>query len=181
MKKLLLALSTTALIFGLGACGGKKSTSTSSTSGKTSGTSQTSQTSQTSSQPGASSNSSEAGSQDTIYCKMEYSWWTADGAAIAIYMWNDADEKPAAWPGQRMQAVAGHENVWSFEANSTMRTTYPHIIFARVNASGDIADWGAKTITLDWPTGSNDLFTITNETESWGNPGCEGTWSSFGA
>lgn len=179
MKKLLLTLSTTMLIFGLAACGGKKSGSTS-TSSASGNTSNTSQTSQTSSQAGASS-SSEYVPTDTIYCKMEYSWWTADGAAIAIYMWNDGDEKPAAWPGQRMSAVAGHDHVWSFEANSTLRTTYPHLIFARVNASGDLADWGAKTVTLAWPTGNEDLFTISNSEASWGDPGCEGAWSSFGA
>jgi len=179
MKKLLLALSTTALIFGLGACGGKKSTSTSTSSSGTSGTS--SQTSQTSSQAGASSNSSEAGSSDTIYCKMEYGWWTADGAAIAIYVWGDGDSKPVAWPGQRMTLVSGETDVWSFEADASFRASYPNLIFVRVNGSGDISDWGAKTADLTFPTDGNNLYTITSSEAVWGNPGVTGAWSTYSA
>ncbi|MBP5659304.1 MAG: starch-binding protein [Paludibacteraceae bacterium] len=112
----------------------------------------------------------------TIYCKMTQDWWTKDGAAVGIYTWGDGGNKKAEWPGERMTAVEGEEGIWSFELDVNK---YHMCIFTRVNASGDIADWGAKTKDLTIPTDDKDLFTITTAEAVWGDPGCEGEWSKF--
>ncbi len=112
----------------------------------------------------------------TIYCKMEYGWWTQDGAAIGIYAWGDNNQKNADYPGKRMTLADGETNIWKFDLDIA---TYKNCIFTRVNGSGDIADWGAKTQDLTIPTNDDDMFTITNTTETWGDPGCEGTWSKY--
>lgn len=113
----------------------------------------------------------------TIYCKMTQDWWTKDGAAVACYTWNDKGEPKAAWPGERMTPVEGETDVWSIELDVN---TYHMCIFTRVNGTGDIADWGAKTKDLTIPTDDKDLFTIA-AAEVWGDPGCEGEWSKFEA
>lgn len=112
----------------------------------------------------------------TIYCKMDKAWWTADGAAVGIYTWNDKGEKKANWPGERMTAVEGENGVWSFELDVN---TYHMCIFTRVNGTGDIADWGAKTADLTIPTDDKDLYTITSAEAVWGDPGVAGEWSKF--
>ena len=112
----------------------------------------------------------------TIYCKMEYGWWTKDGAAIGIYAWGDNDQKNAEWPGERMTLADGETNIWKFYLDIAK---YENCIFTRVNGSGDIEDWGAKTQNLTIPTNDDDMFTITNTTQIWGDPGCEGTWSKY--
>ena len=112
----------------------------------------------------------------TIYCKMDKDWWTADGAAVGCYTWNDGGEPKAAWPGERMTPVEGEANLWSFELDIN---TYHMCIFTRVNGQGDVADWGAKTSDLTIPTDENDMFTITNDDPTWGDPGCTGAWSKY--
>ena len=111
----------------------------------------------------------------TIYCKMEYGWWTADGAAIGIYTWDESGEK-AAWPGERMTLADGETNIWKFDLDVA---TYKMCIFTRVNGDGAIADWGAKTKDLTIPTDDKNMFTITSSNAVWGDPGCEGTWSKY--
>ena len=111
----------------------------------------------------------------TIYCKMEHAWWTQDGAAVGIYTWDGNSTPKVAWPGERMTLVDGETNVWSFELDTAI---YHMCIFIRVNASGDIADWGAKTKDLTIPADKN-LFTIA-ATEVWGGSGCDGVWSVYG-
>jgi len=113
----------------------------------------------------------------TIYCKMTQDWWTKDGAAVACYTWNDNGNPKAAWPGERMTPVEGETDVWSIELDVN---TYHMCIFTRVNGTGDIADWGAKTKDQTIPTDDKDLFTIA-AAEVWGDPGCEGEWSKFEA
>lgn len=110
----------------------------------------------------------------TIYCKMEYGWWTADGAAIGIYTWDENGQKKADWPGERMTLADGETNIWKFDLDVAK---YENCIFTRVNDSGDYRN--AKTIDLTIPTNDDDMFTITNTTETLGDPGCEGTWSKY--
>lgn len=115
----------------------------------------------------------------TIYCKMEHSWWKNDGAAIGAYAWTGDGEgaiKNADWPGVRMTATA-QADVWSVDIDLTK---YEKIIFTRVNGSGDVADWGAKTKDLVIPTDGKNLFTITTSAAAWGDPGCDGEWSVMG-
>jgi hypothetical protein len=112
----------------------------------------------------------------TIYCKMDKDWWKADGAAVGCYTWNDGGEPKAAWPGERMTPVEGETDIWSIELDIN---TYHMCIFSRVNGEGDIQDWGAKTSDLLIPTDENDMFTITNDDPSWGDPGCVGVWSKY--
>lgn len=113
----------------------------------------------------------------TIYCKMAHNWWTKDGAAIGIYTWDEGGTPKTAWPGDRMALVEGEADLWSFELDIN---TYKNCIFTRVNGEGDIADWGAKTADLTIPTDENDMFTITNDDPTWGDPGCAGIWSKYG-
>ncbi len=111
----------------------------------------------------------------TVYCKMTHSWWTQDGAAVAVHYWG-GESAGTSWPGVRMEAVTGEEGTWSYDVPADVTG----LMFVRVNGSGDIADWGAKTVDLALQTDGKNLFTITNETESWGDPGCNGEWSVYG-
>lgn len=111
-------------------------------------------------------------SATTVYCKMTQSWWTKDGAAVGVYYWGSATSS-TTWPGIRMTSIS--EGIWSYDVPSDVEG----LIFVRVNGSGDIADWGAKTKNLTLPTDGKNLFTITSSTEVWGDPGCEGEWSVY--
>ncbi len=129
---------------------------------------------------GASLSAKEAikasASTTTIYAKMEHDWWKDGGAAIGIYAWDGAN-KNADWPGERMSAVVGESDIWSIDIDTA---TYPNVIFTRVNGSGAIADWGAQTQNLTFPTDGKNLFTISNSTATWGgDPGCSGVWSTY--
>lgn len=109
----------------------------------------------------------------TIYCKNAQSWWKADGAAVGVYYWGGS--KDPAWPGIRMTPVDGETDLWSYNVPDG----YSNIIFTRVNGSGTIADWGAKTGDLTIPTDGKDLYTITSSLAVWGNPGVVGEWSTY--
>lgn len=110
----------------------------------------------------------------TLYCKMEYSWWKADGAAVGIHYWGGASS--TTWPGLRMSPVENEDDVWKVDIPSDAT----NCIFTRVNGAGNVADWGAKTKDLTIPTDGKDFFTISNSTASWGDPGCDGVWSVHG-
>ena len=112
----------------------------------------------------------------TIYCKMAQSWWKTDGAAVGAYAWKDGGAENASWPGVRMTKVDGETDLWSIDIDTDK---YNKIIFTRVNASGTIADWGAKTADQNIPTDDKNLFTITSTSAVWGDLGCTGTWSTF--
>lgn len=115
----------------------------------------------------------EAVGEITLYCKMEQSWWKADGAAVGAHYWGGTGE--TQWPGERMTAVVGETDLWSI----TIPANNTGIIFTRVNGSGAIDDWGAKTKDQTIPTDGKNLFTITSSSPVWGDPGCEGTWSVY--
>lgn len=113
----------------------------------------------------------------TLYCKVAQSWWKADGAAVGIYAFK-GEEKNATWPGVRMTLAENETDVWT----ATIDAKYEKVIFVRVNASGDIADWGAKTTDLTLAdAGENDLYTVTSSEPVWSNQGgvVTGTWSKY--
>ena len=109
----------------------------------------------------------------TIYFKTQQ-WWHKDGAASAAYYWGTGGNANA-WPGTRMTKVEGETNVWSIDIDTDK---YQKIIFTRVNGSGTVQDWGAKTKDQTIPTNDNNFFTLST-TEVWGDPGATGTWSVY--
>ncbi len=111
----------------------------------------------------------------TLYCKVDKSWWKADGAAVGAYWWHGSVNN--GWPGARMTPVEGDEDVWKID----VPTDSDGLIFVRVNGSGDIADWGAKTANLTLPTDGKNLYTITSDSAVWGDPGVTGEWSVYEA
>ena len=114
-------------------------------------------------------------SATTIYCKVDKSWWKADGAAVAVHHWGGA-EAATAWPGVRMTPVTGETDVWSYDVPADV----DGLMFVRVNGEGAVADWGAKTANLTLPTDGKNLYTITSESPVWGDPGVAGVWSVYG-
>lgn len=111
----------------------------------------------------------------TVYCKVTQSWWTQDDAAVGVHYWGGASAGPA-WPGVRMTPVSGEEGTWTYDVPADVEG----LIFTRVNGSGDIAEWGAKTTDLSLPTDGKNLYTITSESAVWGDPGVTGEWSTYG-
>ncbi|MCQ2348800.1 MAG: alpha-amylase family glycosyl hydrolase [Paludibacteraceae bacterium] len=110
-----------------------------------------------------------------IYCKMEQGWWKTDGAAVGCHSWGTPGPG-TSWPGVRMTPVAGQTDLWYVELDVAK---VQNVIFTRVNPSGAIADWGAKTKDLTIPADGKNLFTITSSSAVWGDPGCDGTWSMY--
>ena len=74
-----------------------------------------------------------------------------------------------------MTKVEGEANMWSVDIDTDK---YKKIIFTRVNGSGAVLDWGAKTHDLTIPTDGKNLFTL-GTTEVWGGSGASGTWSTY--
>ena len=110
----------------------------------------------------------------TVYCKVTQSWWTQDDAAVGVHYWGGTSAG-TAWPGVRMTPVSGEEGTWTYDVPEDVTG----LIFTRVNGSGDIADYGAKTTDLSLPTDGKNLYTITSTTAVWGNPGATGEWSVY--
>lgn len=112
-----------------------------------------------------------------IYCKNAQSWWKADNAAVGAYAWksSNTNTKNANWPGVRMTKVDGETDMWYIDIDNSI---YDRIIFTRVNSSGTIADWGAKTGDLTISTSSN-LYTITQSTGVWEGATSAGTWGQY--
>ena len=102
----------------------------------------------------------------TVYCKMTHSWWCADGAAVAVHYWGDANGG-TEWPGVRMTPVSGEEGTWSYDVPADAAG----LIFVRVNGSGAIGYWNAQTADLSLPTDDKDLYTITSASAVWSNQG----------
>lgn len=122
----------------------------------------------------------EAATVSSVYCKMDKDWWKADGAAVGAYFWKGKDAEkvePYAWPGTRMEAVAGQEDLWTVSVPANVEK----VIFTRINGgTGAVSDWGAKTSDLDIPSKKN-CYTITSESAVWGDPGVTGEWSVYPA
>lgn len=108
----------------------------------------------------------------TIYFKTQQ-WWHKDDAASAAYYWEPS--AAPTWPGIRMTKVDGVADMWSVDVDTDK---YKNIIFTRVNGSGNVEDWGAKTQDLVIPTDDKNLFTLST-TEVWGGSGASGTWSVY--
>lgn len=116
------------------------------------------------------------GETKTIYCKVDKSWWTVDGAAVGVHYWGGTEVVGTSWPGVRMSLVEGETNVWSYDVPANTL----NCIFTRYNPSDTgAADWGAKTKDLTIPTDGKNLFTITSKDAVWGDPGCDGEWSTY--
>jgi hypothetical protein len=117
-----------------------------------------------------------------VYCKVDQAWWLAKNdkgvaGAVAAHYWTEGEGAVSTdWPGIRMEAVEGETHIWSLDIDPEKAQK---IIFVRVPAEGEVADWGAKSKTQTFPADDNTLFTITNETAVWGDPGCDGVWSKF--
>ena len=107
-----------------------------------------------------------------IYCKCAQSWWKTDGAAVAAHYWGGTGA--TTWPGTRMTALSGESDTWYIDVPDDNTS----IIFVRVNGSGTIADWGAKTGDLSIGSTTNNFYTITSTSAVWGNPGVAGSWSN---
>lgn len=125
--------------------------------------------------PATPSESTPTGGTKTVYFK-DASWWSKDGARTSVYLWKGAD-KNADWPGQVMTKDGG---VWKFDIDTTL---YENLIFARyaANDSDQNKDWGAKSVeisiaSIDW---SKPLYDISGTSESWGDPGVQGTWKAL--
>ena len=106
---------------------------------------------------------------------MTQGWWTVDNAAVAVYYWGGTG---TTWPGDRMQPVLGETGIWYADIDATKVTG---LIFTRVNPSGPVTDWGAKTKDLTIPADGRNLYTITSTSAVWGDPGCDGVWSKYEA
>lgn len=109
-----------------------------------------------------------------IFCRMQYSWWTKDGAAIGIIL----DSGTAT----RMALVPGKTTVWYADVDLSNHTT---VKFRRINGSGTIANWGAETTAqniADNGVGTTyNYFTISNSSDTWSGNGnyCTGSWSVY--
>lgn len=120
-------------------------------------------------------------SAKTLYCQMPYDWWWADDgqgntAAISLYAYGDNGSN-ADWPGQLMTEIDAENHIWSIDIDLT---GYNAIIFTRSSQNND--NWGAKTKDLPISEiGENDLYVISSVNPVWGDPGCDGAWSVYGA
>ena len=109
-----------------------------------------------------------------VFCKMTYDWWTTDSAAIGVYYWGGSSAG-TSWPGVRMTEVDSDNHIWSYSVPDDITG----LIFTRVNGSGEISDWGAKTANLTLQTDGKNLYTITSSEAVWGDPGVSGDWSIY--
>jgi hypothetical protein len=114
----------------------------------------------------------------TIYFKAP-EWWCSDNAQVGFYYWGTGITAPA-WPGLRCDVVDASNHIWSYTIDLTNLTGF---IFTRINPSGAIADWGAKTIDLTVTAmGTNNMYDCSGCTDLiWGDPGCTGVWTTYTA
>ena len=110
----------------------------------------------------------------TIYCKMEYDWWTQASAAISAYISGTYGESTGV--GSLMTLAPLEGNVWKIDVDVAR---YQKIRFIRVNPEGT-SDWGARTGLVEIPTDDKNLYTITQSNAQWSGD-CPGTWSVYEA
>ena len=112
----------------------------------------------------------------TIYCKMEYNWWTQGDAAISAYASGTEGEMKSGL-GTLMTLAPWESNVWKLDIDIAR---YQKVQFIRVSKDGK-NDYNARTAVLDIPKDTKDLYTITQSTEMWynGSYTCSGTWSTY--
>ena len=109
-----------------------------------------------------------------IYCKNTQSWWKADNAAVGAYYWGTGGNANS-WPGTRMTKVSGQTDLWYIDVDIDK---YQNIIFTRVNGSGSVSDWGAKTNDLIIANTKNQ-YKITQSTGAWDGAKSAGTWETY--
>ena len=102
------------------------------------------------------------------YCKMSQGWWTTDGAAVGIYAFGNGDN---GWPGVRMTSDGNGQ--W----HADIDTKYTKVIFTRINGSGTVSYWSAKT--GDLTLGDDNYYTITSSSAVWDPSACTGSWSKY--
>lgn len=118
---------------------------------------------------------SEAQAQEKIIYVSLPTWWMADNATVAIYLWKDADNN--AWPGVKMNNITGAIYTYSISLQHT------NFMFTRISPNEPLTYWGAKTRDLSVEeSGSNNLFTI-SDTAAWESEAktADGTWSIYSA
>ena len=98
-----------------------------------------------------------------IYCKMEYNWWTKDGARIGVIL--DGGATTA------MTLVTGSTTTWYADVDLSGKT---NIVFQRIGSS-NTANWGAQTteqnISSNGVGTTKNMFTITNSSDTWSGNG----------
>lgn len=173
MKKIFLALSSAALIFGLAACNNKKSdASSASGSGSASGSASQSQ-SQSQSE---SSSSQGGGTGDKIYFDLgnaaeywqgKYDEHPAENNGFFAYFFTGTSPVGPAWPGSQLELVSG--TVYSVDKQDAT-----NVIF-------NVNSWGGdcQTEDLTLPTDGKNLFTI--ETNNQDGTNQAGSWSVYAA
>ena len=109
-----------------------------------------------------------------IYCKQAQSWWKADDAAVGAYYWGTGGNANS-WPGTRMTKVSDQTDLWYIDVDIDK---YQNIIFTRVNGSGSVSDWGAKTNDLTIGNTKNQ-YTITQSSGAWNGAKSAGTWETY--
>ncbi len=111
----------------------------------------------------------------TIYCKMEYSWWTQASAAISAFISGTYGESATSL-GTLMTLAPLESNVWKIDIDVAR---YQKVKFIRVKSDGS-EDWGARTGLVEIPTDDKNLYTITQSSEKWSGE-CSGTWGVYEA
>lgn len=111
----------------------------------------------------------------TIYCKMEYSWWTQASAAISAFISGTYGESATSL-GTLMTLAPLEGNVWKIDIDVAR---YQKVKFIRVKSDGS-EDWGARTGLVEIPTDDKNLYTITESSAKWSGE-CSGTWSVYEA
>ncbi len=115
----------------------------------------------------------------TIYCMMEYGWWTNDGAGISCRAWNGTSQN-ASYPGLVMTPVTGERFLWSIDIDDS----FTHCMFVRCQGgTSEAVYFGAQTGNIAIPTDGRNFFIITNEEYTPHGLGkeCEGYWSTYPA